>query len=220
MVGSNYQLQNSRPSLLGSSRPCHSPSVPHDAWHNRHTWHQRWSQIGVVCSMNIQHGSIGTYFIPNETVWKPVAHGQMVSYDRHAGPTFGCALSEWTETDNWVRVQWKAGLDNCVDNTPCCYRKPPAVNIWHRGGDFTVYHWGLNKQCSWINKNVGWQIPGWYCVQFSVWFAPKLWQFHHFYSSFATVLTWLHFLSLTPIPQSLQQIYFVASTYLFIFTLL
>ena len=65
-----------------------------EPWHIGHPWHQRWSQIGVVCSKNIQNGSIGTAFIPEETIWKPVAHGLMVSFDRHAGPTFGCALNQ------------------------------------------------------------------------------------------------------------------------------
>ena len=166
MVGSNCQLQHSRPIFLGSSRPCHSPSVPFNLVQGRphpchmntwnltmlthptigHPWHQIWSQIGVVCSINIQNGSIGTDFIPppppppqkkktkkkTKTIWKPAACGLMVSFDRQAGPTFSCVLSVWTEPDNWVRVQCKAGLDN----TRYCYRKPPAVKMWHRGGDF------------------------------------------------------------------------------------
>ena len=61
------------------------------------SWHQKWSQIGVVCSINIQNGSIGTDFIPQETIWKPLSHGLMVSFDRQSGPTFGCDVSVWTE---------------------------------------------------------------------------------------------------------------------------
>ena len=65
-----------------------------DAWHIGHPWHQRWSQIEVVCSINVQNGSICTYFIPQETIWKPVAPGLMVRFDRQAGPTIGRALNQ------------------------------------------------------------------------------------------------------------------------------
>ena len=34
------------------------------AWHIRHAWHRRGSQMEVVCTPNTQNGSIGPYFIP------------------------------------------------------------------------------------------------------------------------------------------------------------
>ena len=99
----------------------------------RDPWHQRWSQIGVVCSINIQNGSIGTAFIPRRNNLK--------------------ASSTWTGgeflTDKlgplsvvlWTRQLGQSAMEgwpwqHSVNNTGCCYRKPPAVKSWHRGGDF------------------------------------------------------------------------------------
>ena len=174
MVGSNSQLQNSTPIFLVSSLPflISAPQpgtgnitlLSRDAWHSGHAWHYRyrWSLLGVVCSINIQNGSTGTPFIPppQETIWKPVAHRLMVSFGRQAGPTFGCALLVWTEPDNWVRVQWKSGLDKTV-STPGVVTRSHKLSKWDTlVATFTDYHWWLNKSRSWINKIVGSHIHG------------------------------------------------------------
>ena len=90
---------------------------------------------------------------PQEKTSKPVAHGPRVSFERHAGPTFDCALSVWTEPDNWVRVQWKAGLDSTVSTTPDVFTGSHQLSkIDTMAMTFAVYHRWLNKPCSWISK--------------------------------------------------------------------
>ena len=42
---------------------------------------------------------------------------------------------------NWTRQLGQSAMEgwpwqHSVNNTGCCYRKPPAVKIWHRGGNF------------------------------------------------------------------------------------
>ena len=111
----------------------HIPAIPHQCpstWHREdHTpaiWRlTQWTRLAPDMKADwssLQHTyrmeALTQVLSSQETIWKPVAHGLMVSFDRQAGPTFGCALSVWTEPDNWVRVQWKAGLDNTVSTTP------------------------------------------------------------------------------------------------------
>ena len=137
--------------------------MSHDAWHSGHAWHQRWRQIGVVCSINIQNGRIGTDFIPpRNNLNASSTDGLMVSFDRQAGPVFGCALLVvWTEPDNWVRVQCKAGLDNTVSTTSDVVTGSHQLSKFDTvAASFTNYHWWFNKPCSWISKIVGLHIPG------------------------------------------------------------
>ena len=76
---------------------------------------------------------------------KPVAHGLMVSFDRQAGPIFGCALNQTIGS----RVQWKAGLDNTVSTTPDVVTGSHQLSKFEIVvATFPVYHWWLNKPCS------------------------------------------------------------------------
>ena len=141
-----------------------------ETWHIGHPWHQRWSQIGVVCSMNIQNGSIGTYFILPRNNLK----ASSTWTDGEFWQTSWVHFRLCSEPDNWARVQWKAGLDNTVSTTPDVVTGSHQLSKFDTVvATFTDNHWWLNKSCSWISKIVGSKIPGWCCVQVSVPFFPK-----------------------------------------------
>ena len=215
----------------------HVPAIPHrrpSAWHREARTSVTWSLTHGTpfklasemksdwCSLQHKYTEWKHWhrFYPKKnTIWKPLAHGLVVNFDRQSGPTFGCDVSVWTEPDNWVKVQWKTGLDNTVSTTPDVVtgsHQLPRLDTMV--ATFIVYHWWLSNPCSWISKILGSQIPGWCCVQVSFQGSraviSQIWQVQYFYSTFATVLTELDSLSLTPIPQSWQQIVFVASIYL------
>ena len=134
----------------------HIPAIPHQCpstWHREDhtpaTWRltprtrlapemkSDWSSLQNTYRME----ALTHVLSSQETIWKPVAHGLMVSFDRQAGPTFGCALSVWTEPDNWVRVQWKAGLDNTVSTTPDVVTGSHQLSKFDTVmATFTVYH--------------------------------------------------------------------------------
>ena len=167
MAGSNCQPQNSRPIFLGSSRPCHSPSVPLSLGQGR----PHSCRVKLDTSWSLEYRTpLAQILSPQETIWKPVAHGLMVSFDRQAGPTFGCALNQTIGS----RVQWKAGLDNTVSTTPDVVTGSHQLSKFEIVvATFTVYHWWSNKPCSRISKIVGSQVPDWCCIQVSVPFVPK-----------------------------------------------
>ena len=143
MVGSNCQLQNSRPIFLGSSRTCHSPSGllslaqgrPYSCYATLDTSDTLASEMKLDWS-NLQHKYTERKhwhrFYPQKNNLK--------------------ASSTWTDGEFWQTswahsvVLWTRPLDqsamegwpwkHSVNNTGCCYWKPPAVKIWHRGGEF------------------------------------------------------------------------------------
>ena len=169
---------------MGNSRPCHSPAVPLSLAQGRphschmtlrhigHACHQRWSQIGVVCSMDVHNGRIGIYFIPQRNNLKASSIWTDGEFWWKCWAHF-CALLVWAEPDNWVRVQRTPGLDSTVSTTPDVVTGSHLLSTFDTVvATFTVYHWWLNKPCSCISKIVA-QIPGWYCVQISVPLFPK-----------------------------------------------
>ena len=134
MGGSNSQLRKGRPILLFPIRTPHSGTgtttlLSRDARHTEHAWHHRWSQIGVVCSINTQNGSIGADFIPHGTIWKPVAH---VPMDMPGPLSVVLCRCVWTRQLGQCAMEGWPWQHN-FHNTRCCYRKPPTVTIGHRG---------------------------------------------------------------------------------------
>ena len=151
VIGSNCQLKYSRPILLSSIRPCHSPSVPlslsHDAWHFGQAWNQRkksdWSSL--------QHKYAGWKHWHRFYSLKKQFESQL-HMDRWCvltdmlGPLSvvlcRCELNQTIGSEsNGRRWPWR----HCVNITRCCYRKPPAVKIWHCGGDFYSLSLGIKQ---------------------------------------------------------------------------
>ena len=164
----------------------HVPAIPHQrpsAWHREARTSVTWSfthgtPFKLASEMksdwcSLQHKYTEwkhwhRFYPKKKTIWKPLAHGLVVNFDRQSGPTFGCDVSVWTEPDNWVKVQWKTGLDNTVSTTPDVVtgsHQLPRLDTMV--ATFIVYRWWLSNPCSWISKIVGSQIPGWCCVQVS-----------------------------------------------------
>ena len=107
----------------------------HDAWHRGHTWYQRWSRIGVVCSINIQNGRLSQILSHKEIVWKPVTYWA----DGEFWQTFWAHFRSYSVGVSWTSQLGQNAMQGWpwelnVNNIGCRYRKPPAVKIWHRGG--------------------------------------------------------------------------------------
>ena len=186
---------------------------------HRHAWRQRWSQIGVACIINLHNGSIGTNVIP------PPKKNNLE------------ASSTWTDGEFWqtswayfrlcsASVNWTRQLDqsamggwpwqHSVNNTGCCYRKPPSVKIWLRGGKFYSLSLVI-KQYMLLNYPDSRVTDSWLilCSSSSAILSPimtvSVLLFHACHC-----FDWTWFSVTHPIPQSWQQISFVASKYLFL----
>ena len=150
-------------------------------------WIKEWWALSLICktwlqnlavqSVHTQDESIGTYFILQRAIWKPVAWSagkflQIVwAYFRL------CSTSvKWTRQLGLSATSGRLSL-----TTQCQHHRmllPEAnrcqnLTLWWRF--LSVYHLWSNKSCSWIAMVVGShiQIPSWYCIQVWVPFFPK-----------------------------------------------
>ena len=169
MVGSNCQLQHSRPIFLGSSRPCHSPSVPFNMIQGR----------PHPCYMKLDHVDTSDHRTPlasdMKSDWSSLQHkySEWMHWHRFLSPPPKKKKKKKKPSESQMHTDWwwvltdKLGplsvvLCQCELNqtigSECNARLALTTQDVVTGSHqllkfdtvvatFTDYHWWLNKPC-------------------------------------------------------------------------